>query len=72
MSHNPTVDTLHAGSDSRGFTEPESPPNKFRVLAVELSEILPEIPETPAIRLKNLRRGQGDHSDDGNTLFHLC
>jgi hypothetical protein len=68
MSHNPTVDTLHAGSDSRGSTETESPPN----LAVELPEILPEIPETPAITLKNLHRGQGDHSDDGNTPSHLC
>jgi hypothetical protein len=45
--HNQTVDTPHAGSDSRGSTEPESPPNKVRILAVELSEISSEIPETP-------------------------
>ena len=36
--HNPAADTLHAGSDSRGSTEPESSPNKVRVLAVELSK----------------------------------
>ena len=45
--HNQTVDTPHAGLDSRGSTEPESPPNKVRVLAVELSEISPEILEAP-------------------------
>jgi hypothetical protein len=39
--HNPTVDTLHAGSDSRGSTE--------------LTEISPEIPETPVITLENIR-----------------
>ena len=31
------------------MTELEPPPNEFRALAVELSEISPEIPETPVI-----------------------
>jgi hypothetical protein len=67
VSYNPTVDTLHAGPDSRGstLTELEPPPNEFRVLAVELSEISPEIPETQAIALENIRREQDDHSNDG-------
>ena len=44
--HNQTVDTSHAGSDSRGATEPESHriKSEFRV---QLSEISSEIPETP-------------------------
>jgi hypothetical protein len=36
--HNPAADTLHAGLNSRGSTEPESSPNKIRVLAVKLSK----------------------------------
>jgi hypothetical protein len=45
--HNQTVDTPYAGSDSRRSTEPESPPNKVGILAVELSESSPEILEAP-------------------------
>jgi hypothetical protein len=69
--HNPTIDTLHAGSDSRGsiLTELEPPPNDFRALAIELSKISP--PETLVIALENISREQDDHSNDGNAPSHL-
>ena len=73
-SHNPTPDIPHAGPDSLGpiLTRLEPPPKEYGVLAAELSEISPEIPETPAATLKNIRHEQNDHSDDGNTLSRLC
>jgi hypothetical protein len=54
---NPTIDTLHAGSDSLGstLTELKPPPNEFRILAAKLSEISPEIPEMPAITLEKYK-----------------
>jgi hypothetical protein len=71
--HNSTPDTLRASSGSLGPTLTGLEPSKeYGVLAAELSEILPEIPETPAGALENIRREQDDHSDDGNTLSRLC
>jgi hypothetical protein len=68
--YNLTPDTLHAGLDSLGptLTRLELPPKEYGALVAELSEISPEIPETPAAASKNIRYEQDDYSDDGNTL----
>jgi hypothetical protein len=68
--YNPTVEALHADLDSQGSTKPElKRPPKDSV--VEQPKISFEIPETPAVALKNIRRGHDDYSDDNNTPSYL-
>jgi hypothetical protein len=73
LHNQPTVEALHAGTDSleSTSTELECPPKDSRGPVAERPENSPEVPETPTVALESVRRGDDDHSDDGNTLSHF-
>jgi hypothetical protein len=71
LLHNqPTVEALHAGTDSLESisTELECPPKDSRGPVAERTRNSPEILEILIVALESVRRGDDDHSDDGNTL----
>ena len=61
---------LHAGTNSLESTSTdfERPLKDSSSPLAGQPENSPEIPETPTVALKSVRRGGDDHSDDGNTL----
>jgi hypothetical protein len=73
LHNQPTVEALHAGTDSleSASTELERPPKDSRGSVAERPENSPEIPETPTVALESVRRGDDDRSDDGNSLSHF-
>jgi hypothetical protein len=56
---------------SPASTELERPLKDSRGPVAERAENSPEIPETPTVALESMRRGDDDHSDDGNSLSHF-
>jgi hypothetical protein len=72
--NNLTGNTLHADTDSvrSPSTEFEPAPKDSMALITQRLEGSPEIPETPVVALENLRREEGDYSDDGIGLFDFC
>jgi hypothetical protein len=66
--HSPTAGALHTDTDSptSNSTEVEPAPKDSTVPIVERPEISPEIPETPAAALEDMRRKEDNNSDDGN------
>ena len=73
LHNQPTAEALHADTDSLKSisTEFERPPKDSRGPVAERPENSPEIPETPTVALEGVRRGDDDHSDDGNALSHF-
>jgi hypothetical protein len=63
----PTVDTLHAGTDSPGSPSFGAATKDAGAPVAEGFESSPEIAETPEIACGRIRYEEGDHSDDGNT-----
>jgi hypothetical protein len=63
---------VHTGTDnSRSPSiEFEPAPKDSRAFVPKRLENSSEIPETPIIALKKMRREEGDHSEDGNTPSH--
>jgi hypothetical protein len=71
--NNPTVDTLHAGTDSprSPSIEFEPAPKNSKAPVTERIESSLEIPETPEVALEKIRREKDSHSEDSNTPSHL-
>jgi hypothetical protein len=68
---NPTVDALHADTDS-----PRPPSVEFelalkdsRAFITERVESSLEIPETPEVALEKIQREENSYSEDGNTSY---
>ena len=63
-----TADALYVGTDDLITPSAEVEPllQDCRAVVVERVEMSPEIPETPAVALKEIRDKEDDHSDDGN------
>jgi hypothetical protein len=75
--HNPTIDALHASTDSlrSASVEIEPPPENSTAPIVERPAIWPEIPETPALTLENMRNEEDNNSYDDRDDVHtplLC
>ena len=58
LHNQPTIEALHAGTDSleSTSTELERPPKDSRGSVAERLENSPEIPETPIVALESVRR----------------